>query len=662
MRWKTVFVGLAATLAATAGCKQQCFMTESDFNTPVTAGIKNLERDPSFGAQPIIAPAGRPANVLDPDRPVRYLSLAEAVSIALEQGSIGTGQPIPSGNPFQDQDLSFSGRTSTPNSIRVLALDPATVGTNIELALSKFDAVFNTSLSWSKTDRPVASSADTIQAGGATAITADGAEAKFSLFKPLPAGGVAGITFDVPYQLTSLPAQVNPSYTPSVQFQFEQPLLQGFGTEINQLRQSHPGSLILPNGGVLSGLPQPGVEGILITRIRFDQQRAEFQRNVNTMLSNVEVAYWNLYYSYWNLYSQEAALRQSYEAWKIAEVKLQAGKIAIADLAQTRAQYELFRSQRIAALDQVLESERQMRGMLGLPTDDGTRLTPSDSPTLAAYQPDWNAAMAEVLNNAPSLILLREEVKSDQMNVRLAENSLLPDLRFGATYDVNSLGSTLDGAGTDNALRNLSADHFNNWSLALRLNVPIGYRNAYANVRLAKLTMARNAESLKEQERRVTLAWTPPIVGFSPTMSRSRPSGRNERPWAKKSRRDSRSSRPARSLPICCWKLSDSGPRPCLRNTPRFATTITPWPTLRLSRARSPNTTTSSSPRERCRPSRPSGQSNTNGNAARPWRCESGRIRCRWLKHMWINRSRIFPSAPRATPPRCRNCGSPCLP
>ncbi len=46
-------------------------------------------------------------------------------------------------------------------------------------------------------------------------------------------------------------------------------------------------------------------EGILITRIRFDQQRAEFERNVNQMLLNVEVAYWNLYGGYWTLYSRE---------------------------------------------------------------------------------------------------------------------------------------------------------------------------------------------------------------------------------------------------------------------------------------------------------------------------------------------------------------------
>src|SRR5205085_399078 len=102
------------------------------------------------------------------------------------------------------------------------------------------------------------------------------------------------------YQLTNLPARVNPSYRPDVQLSIEQPLLQGFGTEINQLRASHPGS-VLNNPGVLNNFQAPTPEGILITRLRFDQQRAEFERNVQIMVLNVELAYWNLYYGYWNL-------------------------------------------------------------------------------------------------------------------------------------------------------------------------------------------------------------------------------------------------------------------------------------------------------------------------------------------------------------------------
>src|SRR5262249_14699831 len=98
-------------------------------------------------------------------------------------------------------------------------------------------------------------------------------------------------------------------------------------------------------------------------------------------------------------------------------------------------------------------------------------------------------------------ILARQEVKAAQMNLIAQKNALLPDLRFAATYDINDIGSRLDGADVSNAFRNLASDHFNNWGLQLRLNVPIGFRNAHANVRIAELQLARAYETLRNAER-----------------------------------------------------------------------------------------------------------------------------------------------------------------
>src|SRR4029077_13681602 len=130
-----------------------------------------------------------------------------------------------------------------------------------------------------------------------------------ALIKPLPAGGVAGITFNTSYTLSNLHQAVNPAYQPALTFSFEQPLLQGFGVEINQLRATPPGSILNPYNNTAR------TEGILIIRARFDEQRAEFERNVNFMLVNLEIAYWNLYGTYWTLYANEQALQQAYYAW-----------------------------------------------------------------------------------------------------------------------------------------------------------------------------------------------------------------------------------------------------------------------------------------------------------------------------------------------------------
>lgn len=157
-------------------------------------------------------------------------------------------------------------------------------------------------------------------------------------------------------------------------------------------------------------------EGILVTRIRFDQQRMEFERLVANMVLNVETAYWNLYGSYWALYAREQALRQGYEAWKISKARLEAGVITPADLAQTRGQYELFRGQRLAALDQVLESERQMRNILGFPPKTARDSSPSIRRPWPALNPTGTPRLKNVWDCARSFSSPAKRSKSNRWN------------------------------------------------------------------------------------------------------------------------------------------------------------------------------------------------------------------------------------------------------
>ena len=508
MKWIRKASGLALMLAVIGGCKQNHFMTEADFNHYQNLYPIQLESDPRASALPVTDVVNKPATVLDPERKPRFLSLTEAMAIALEQGNIGSQTPNNAGIAF-DTLVSFGGQiVEGSDNIRVLSLQPAITGNTVELALSKFDAVWQTSMSWNQQDRPIGTTLDSFQASANPTLSFINQQvSNFSsqVLKPLPTGGVAGITFSNNYTFTNLPARFNPAYQPAVQFAFEQPLLQGYGVEINQLRNSHPGSVLSP--GVIPQVVGAN-EGILVTRTRFDQQRAEFERLVANLVLNVETAYWNLYGAYWTLYAREQALRQGYEAWKISKARLEAGVITPADLAQTRGQYELFRGQRLAALDQVLENERQMRNILGFPAEDGTRLIPVDTPTLARYEPNWDTAFEECLGLRPELYLARQEVKIKQMELMNARNQLLPDLRFYSNYDANAIGNQLDGPGMDainqNALRQLSSNKYNNWQLGLRLTVPIGFRAANAQVRNAKLGLARSYEVLHDQELKVS--------------------------------------------------------------------------------------------------------------------------------------------------------------
>ncbi|MBY0522071.1 MAG: TolC family protein [Gemmataceae bacterium] len=510
MRWIITLLSFGLAFAGLIGCKQQCYVRECDLDHYRTIGLTpELECTPGTAIAPEAGNVRAPATVLDPDRPPRFISLAECIALALEQGSINNlrrssilgiqAQNILNG--FADDELvQFTGRGITGDqNIRVLAMDPAIQETDIEASLAKFDARWQTSVNWTNTDRPVGTALDTFQAARTNVRGIQLQDATFStqLIKPLPTGGVSGITFRTDYELSNLNPRVNPAWRPALQFAFEQPLLQGFGVEINQLRSTHPGSLLTPFS--VAGR----VEGILLTRIRFDQARADFERNVNLMLINVEYAYWYLYGAYWELYSREQALRQAYEAWRINKARYEAGRIPIQDFAQSRGQYETFRDQRITSLGKVLENERALRVALGLPVEDGTRLVPSDEPTLTPYVPDWNTALNEAENLVPELVLARQELKARQLDLINQKNQLLPDLRFTSTYDINALGSRLDGNSALGAMHNLGQDKFNNWSLGLRLDVPIGFRDAHAAVRASRLQLARSYNVMRDQELKV---------------------------------------------------------------------------------------------------------------------------------------------------------------
>jgi outer membrane protein TolC len=488
-------------LAVVAGCERQVFLEKADYDAALSAGpLAKLSMQPHGPILPPTVQGSPPATVLDPSRPARYVTLKECVAIMLEQGNAGSPAVNQPGQ-IQDTFETFTQRgVSGTDSLAAFALDPAIAGAEVERSLSKFDARWVSSMTWQKTDQPFPVQFQSFLQNADIAVLSS------TLAKPLPTGGVAGITFNMNYNnLTNPPppgsafAALPTSYTPQLQFTFEQPLLQAFGVEINQLLPTHPGSTLIPglrpSGGQNS-------EGILITRLRLGQQRAEFDREVNLALLNLEAAYWNLYSAYYNLYAQEEALKQSQFAFLVFRDRARAGITRNQFAIQAQAQVELFRGQVLIARGQVLQAERQLRGLMGMRSDDGTRLVPADEPTLVPYRPDYYTLANEAMQYRPELAIARQELKIQQLNLVTQRNLRRPDLRFISQYDIAGIGSRLDGRPGENALANFIDNRFNSWTVGLRLDMPIGFRDANAAVRQAELNLRRNYFFLLDSERK----------------------------------------------------------------------------------------------------------------------------------------------------------------
>src|SRR5438093_12617263 len=92
MRWIKRIWTAALVMAATAGCKQQCFITEKDYNHALEHLGAALDTMPEAGRSPAecVIHTPTPKTIFDLNRPSRYLSLAEAISVALEKGTRGS--------------------------------------------------------------------------------------------------------------------------------------------------------------------------------------------------------------------------------------------------------------------------------------------------------------------------------------------------------------------------------------------------------------------------------------------------------------------------------------------------------------------------------------------------------------------------------------------
>jgi outer membrane protein TolC len=433
------------------------------------------------------------STAVDPEGTPHPISLKECIALALENGRVGG------------------------TNIRVLAYDPATTYTNIEEALARFDARWVSTMSWNVLDEPIGNVLNSLPLGVAPTVvpTATGVgtatsvgvagtaavnnivgsvnnieAANFTtrLEKLLPTGGLAGITFRTDYTLVNQPpvvGQLNPTYRPRLVFDVEQPLLRGAGVTANQT-------------------------GILVARLTFDQERQKFCASVNQLLFEVEQAYWDLYFSYWSLHTLDLALQQAHDAWQAGKLLRDKELMTVQDLAALELQYQQLRLARLDAVGgatrSVLESERKLRFVVGLPPEDGCRLIPTDTPSTAPCLPNWCASLGIALDKRPELVQLRQEVKKIGLAIKQAKNQTLPDLRAVASYDINGIGDRLDGPSPDNAFRDLASNHFHDWTLGLTLDVPIGARAAHAQLRRAELQLAARMTQLRDQEKQATFA------------------------------------------------------------------------------------------------------------------------------------------------------------
>lgn len=277
-----------------------------------------------------------------------------------------------------------------------------------------------------------------------------------------------------------------------------QPLLLGAGTEFNRIAgpNSKPGEL----------------NGVLLARVRTDVSLIDFERSVRDFVADIENAYWDLYYAYRDL---DARL-EAREVAQYTSDRVVARESGQERIEQAREQVIRFQADIVDALNGraidgtrtyngssggtfrgiggVRVCERKLRLMIGMPINDGLLLQPSDRPTLAPVAFDWGTSIEEALRLREELRRQRWIIKQRELELIANRNFLKPQLDAVSAYRLRGFGndwnSPWDG-------------EYQEWSLGLDYQMPVGFRKGNAAVRTSQLELARASEMLREQERAV---------------------------------------------------------------------------------------------------------------------------------------------------------------
>lgn len=392
---------------------------------------------------------------------------------------------------------------SNPSSVQS-SLDPAINATDpvfgIDAALAQFDANLSASLIHANNDSVFNNS---ILGGGASEVVQDLTTADLQINKTNIYGTQYSVRSNIRYDNNDNIASTFPSsYTSFWEATARQPLLQGRGFAFNQIAG--------PNN-------RPGfrnTSGIAIARINNKISQARFEQGVITFIDEVVNAYWGLYFAYRNFDTTRTARDGSLETWNVVKAKFDndlAGGEADKE-AQAREQFYQFQQQTVLAFNGdaqgtpgVLQAEANLRRLLGLPQSDGSIIRPTEQPFMGDVAWEWSSLLSDSLVNR---IEIREQLwrlKQRELELFASKNFLQPRLDGIATFRNNGFGDRLVGGDSrfSSALTDsISGDH-NEWELGVTLDVPIGYRQAWAGVRNSELKVVREKNVLVEQEKQI---------------------------------------------------------------------------------------------------------------------------------------------------------------
>ncbi|MGD8330758.1 MAG: TolC family protein [Acidobacteriota bacterium] len=337
------------------------------------------------------------------------------------------------------------------------------------------------------------SSPTTNQTAGGDIITTQGLNGGFQWSENLQWGTNYNISWNS--NRTSTNSQVstfNPSLTTNLRGSINQPLLRGFG-DVNKT-------------------------SILVSMNSYDQSLEQFRGTVQNIIAQVVQAYWSLRAQTEALAVRQEALRLAEQQLERNRIQVEIGTLAPIETVQAETQQANSRLNLIQTQNSLETAQDTLKEAINFDAvvDDpfAYRLVPTEDPEQEVAAVDVNEAIQTALDNDPTLASQRIGLRTAELNLRQAQNNLLPSLNVNASFSMQGRGGTRLIRGGDfggevvevistpytTALSQMLSGDFNTWSVGATLTLPIYNRSAKASAARSQISQ-RQALTQYEQRR-----------------------------------------------------------------------------------------------------------------------------------------------------------------
>jgi outer membrane protein TolC len=440
---------LAMTLAMLlAGCHDP-FHTD-EITTPITQEQLRMIDTTNLEAQSLATP----------------ITVEEATEQALERG-VQIPEP-PSRVELTISDVRADALRNNLD-LHVELINPSIAAESVNEEEAKFESVFFAGYRRAITDSPTALATEGSQ------TTFDSATAGFDV--PLRTGGAVRIELPVTRTETNNPfSLLDPAFTSDARFSISQPLLRNGGFRVN----SH---------------------SIRVAKYQERIVDAQTKLEAIRILANADRAYWLLYAARRELDVRLEQYELAKDQLERARRKVDAGDVAGIEITRAESGVASTLEAIIIAYTQLKRRQRDLLRIINrddLPLDADMAVIPLTEPSPVGLELNRRELALAAIANRMEMLELELLLAIDASTIDFEKNLALPLFTVDYTYSANGLGSSFG-----NSFDQLADKNFEDWSVGLNVEIPIGNEAAEARVRRALLTRLQRLATREQREQAI---------------------------------------------------------------------------------------------------------------------------------------------------------------